>query len=132
MKPLVVPQDMVDRYFPLAAPHLKKAIDHNPYTTWDLPSLHQACAIRTAYLFVDGPQVENALTGQFIPYHAGMAFYIMFWGGEGGAQDWREGLDHLRTFVASYGVTQITCHARDGLTKMFNMRPLATLYVIED
>lgn len=122
---------MVDAYFAAVVPHVEKALRQNPYTEWDLPGLWQACATRQALLFVDDEHARNAMVGRLVSYTHAKAFYIMFVGGEGGC-DWRLGLAAIREAVKPFGVTEITCHPREGWAKLFELREVARLCVIEE
>lgn len=126
MTPLVVPQHLVDHYFPLVAPMLQKAMDRNNASGWTMPALYRACAMREAYLFVDSEQPKNALVGRFEEWGGIPTFYIQFMGGEGGA-DWPQAMKEIRKFAGVYGVTRITAHVRDGWLKHFKVRKLSTL-----
>ena len=127
---ILVPQNLIDHYFPLAAPHLKKALEHTPYTVWDLQSLFSACRNSQVFLFVDGPEVKNALVGQFVHYYQlGTVFYIMFLGGEG--MDWRAGLKELDKWAKEHGAIKMTCNPRDGWAKYMKLTEIMRLCEIE-
>lgn len=131
MNPLVVPQHLVDLYWPHVAPHIEKAFDVSKYTDWSLPTLHRACVMREAFLFVDdAEQPKHALIGRFVNYLAGPAFHIHFFGGEGG-YDWKEAMPKIREFAEANGAKIITCHARKGLTRHIKMKQIGVLYEIE-
>lgn len=132
MTPLVVPQHLVDAYFPLVAGHLDKAIKHNRCSAWTIQGVYRACAMREAYLFVDDNEnPKNALVGQFVHWDGEPVFYVMFMGGEGGA-DWPEAFKGIRQFAEQYGCKRIAASLRDGWFKHLKARKLATLCEIEE
>lgn len=128
----IVPQHLVDAYFPLVAGHLQKAIEYTDYSEWDLQSVYRAVALREAFLFVDHPEhPKNALVGKFVRFRGHTAFALQFIGGEGG-YDWCEGVKEIRKFAAQYGVMELVGWPRKGWKRLFNCKVVTEMCVIED
>lgn len=132
MIPLPVHQLAVDNLFPKIARYLAPAIDHERCSEWTLDSVYQECLAGRMILFVDDMlDPKNALVGSFRVWGGDRVFYLAFMGGEGKA-DWPQAMRHLKMFAASFGVSRVTAHFRDGWAKHFKMRRLISLYEIEE
>jgi hypothetical protein len=129
----LVPPLSMDTVFPKAAPHLERAIKRGGHTTWTIPGLATACAVRQVYLFVDDLiDPKNACVGQFMPWHSGDVFFIMFIGGKGGL-NWKEAIKDVWQFAKANRVNRIAGNGRDGWMRHVKCKKLATLIeLIED
>ena len=126
-----VNQFAVDIVFPKVAHWLEPAIMHNRCSEWTLDSVYGECVNGRMILFVDDmANPMNALVASFRTWGGERVFYIAFMGGAGG-EDWPQAMEQMRNFANRFGVTRVTANLRDGWTRHFKVKRLATLCEIE-
>lgn len=123
----LVPPTMIDETFPKVSEYLRKAIYHQGYTTWDLPSLYAAATNRHVFLFVDDLiRPNNAMVLQFFNQKVGLVCYIAFVGGNG-KLDWQKELKHVFEFARSMGAVDVTGSARMGWLRKIKHKKISVL-----